>query len=304
LTETAVMRSSGNLASGGVPGLPSSQSFRERLPRPEVGGLVTCVWVQQISTGAPLYEHRTVPNGSVEISCVLGTGLIRVGGPKRTPAMQPLAPGETVVGLRLRPGVAPAVLGLPASELVDVDAELDRLWGRSAVTLGERLAEAASTEDAARLLEHELVTRSAGAPEPDSLIAEAVKRLQPWQATSVSQLTSELFISPRQMRRRFLAAVGYGPKALQRILRFQGFLALSDARHADDMTLARLALMAGYADQAHLTRECFRLSRLTPSAFLEETRRSCGPSHDHGPSLGRLRRALVSAHGPTVAPQG
>ena len=271
----------------------SSQSYRERLAKPEVAGLVSCVWIQRISPAAPVYEHRTVPNGCVEISCVLGEGLIRVAGPKQAPAVGRLAPGETVVGLRFRPGRAPALLAPPVSELVDLEVELDRLWGRPAVTLGERIAEAASAEDASRLLEQALVTRSADAPEPDVLVAEAVDRLQPWRSAHVSRVASDLFISPRQMRRRFLATLGCGPKELQRILRFQGFLALSDARHAGDMTIARLAHEAGYADQAHLTRECARLSGLPTSAFLEQMRASCGPSHDHTPSFAGLRHALL-----------
>jgi AraC-like DNA-binding protein len=71
-------------------------------------------------------------------------------------------------------------------------------------------------------------------------------------------------IGARQLRRRFADAVGYGPKTLQRILRFQRFLLLAE----DTQNLARLALEAGYADQAHLTRECRRLSGLPPAALL------------------------------------
>jgi AraC-like DNA-binding protein len=101
-----------------------------------------------------------------------------------------------------------------------------------------------------------------------------------------------LFISARQLHRRFVAALGYGPKTLQRILRFQAFLALSHA-HADDGSLTRLAAAAGYADQAHLSRECSRLAGLTPSAFLEAMHRSCDASHDHAASFA-LSQALLS----------
>jgi AraC-like DNA-binding protein len=69
-----------------------------------------------------------------------------------------------------------------------------------------------------------------------------------------------LGLSERQLRRRFVDAVGYGPKTLARILRFQRFLALAGS--GED--LARLALAAGYADQAHLTRETRRLAGRTP----------------------------------------
>ena len=69
-------------------------------------------------------------------------------------------------------------------------------------------------------------------------------------------------------RRRFERAVGYGPATLVRIQRFQHFLAL--AEDDPDASLVRLALEAGYADQAHLTRESTRLSGLPPAALLRD----------------------------------
>jgi AraC-like DNA-binding protein len=271
-----------------------SQTYRERLASAGVARLVSCVWVQEISAAEPVYEHRTVPSGSVEISSALGTGVVRVAGPQRGPVVELLAPGTTVVGVRFRPGVAHAILGLPASELVDLDVDIDRVWGHSSEALGQRLAEAASPDDAATLLEREIVARSIAEPGHDALVVAAVSRLQPWRGTSVGHVTAELFISARQLHRRFVAALGYGPKTLQRILRFQAFLALSHA-HADDGSLTRFAAAAGYADQAHLSRECSRLAGLTPSAFLEAMHRSCDASHDHAASFA-LSQALLGKH--------
>jgi transcriptional regulator GlxA family with amidase domain len=81
----------------------------------------------------------------------------------------------------------------------------------------------------------------------------------------VEALADGLGVGERQLRRRFVDAVGYGPKTLQRVLRFQRFLALA-GDGGDD--LAALAFAAGYADQAHLTRECRRLAGLPPAALL------------------------------------
>jgi AraC-like DNA-binding protein len=162
------------------------------------------------------------------------------------------------------------------------------------VTLAERLAEADARESAVRLLEDEAVRRLADATAPDPLVTAAVGRLQPWRTGGLGDLASDLYISPRQLRRRFVAALGFGPKTLQRILRFQGFLALTQGRHLN-LGLARLAQQAGYADQAHLTREAAALTGLTPRAFLEASWKHCGPSHDHDASYAGLRRALLAA---------
>ena len=93
-----------------------------------------------------------------------------------------------------------------------------------------------------------------------------------------------LGIGDRQLRRRFADAVGYGPKTLERILRFQRFLTL--AIHEAD--LARLALDAGYADQAHLTRECTRLAGLPPAQLLAE---GAGPAGERSVSFKTARGA-------------
>jgi AraC-like DNA-binding protein len=73
---------------------------------------------------------------------------------------------------------------------------------------------------------------------------------------------TELGMSERTLRRRFEAAFGYGPKTLDRILRFQRFLT---SRHGlEARTTAHRAAAAGYADQSHLVRECRRLALCTP----------------------------------------
>lgn len=271
------------------------QSYRERLPVPQLADHVSSVWGLDVAPDGPAYEHRTVPNGSVEISWTTGDDFVEVSGPHRGPTVASLAPGKSVVGVRFRPGIAPSIIGPPASELVDLNVEVDRLWGQGARNLAERLAEAGSPEDAAHLLEREVVRRSMDAIDADPLVTAAIGRLQPWRRDDVGTWADGLFVSTRQLRRRFVAALGYGPKTLQRILRFQGFLALSQLRHGDHSGLARLARAAGYADQAHLTRECSDLTGLTPRVFLEETWKSCGPNHDHEASYAGLRRALLAA---------
>ena len=97
----------------------------------------------------------------------------------------------------------------------------------------------------------------------DPLVRAAVRRLDR-AGTRVSTLGPGLGISERQLQRRFRDAVGYGPKTLQRILRFQR--ALAEIRRGCEQSggLARVAAATGYADQAHLTRESRRLAGFSP----------------------------------------
>ncbi|MEY9863982.1 transcriptional regulator GlxA family with amidase domain [Catenulispora sp. GAS73] len=81
----------------------------------------------------------------------------------------------------------------------------------------------------------------------------------------VPALADAVGLSERQLRRRFTEAVGYGPKTLHGILRFQHALRLG---RAAPNSLADVAYQAGYADQAHFTREVRRLAGLTPTELL------------------------------------
>jgi AraC-like DNA-binding protein len=245
------------------------------------------VWVQEVLPQSEPYTHRTVPNGGVEVLCKVGA-LPQIVGPQTRPTIEVLAPGTTVVGLRFRPGAAPSVLGMPATELVDLAVGADDIWRDAAIALGERIATAASPQEAAATLEREVFARAIQGPEPDPIATEAVRHLLPWRAHEVTALTDALYISERQLRRRCLAAVGLAPKALHRMLRFQGFLALAGQREHPSAELALLAAEAGYADQSHLTRESVRLAGLTPHALLRESEVNCGPAHDHAASYAPL----------------
>lgn len=269
------------------------QSYRERRPVSLLEHYVSCVWVQRVSPASDAYEHRSVPNGGVELSCLIGSEP-RLTGPQTGPTVELLEPGAVVVGVRFRPGAAPPMLGVPASELVDVEAEADAVWGVSALVLGGRLAASASPEQAAAILEAELLARLSAAPAPDPVIGEVVRRLHPWCFGGVASLADSLDLSERQLRRLCRDAIGLAPKVLQRMLRFQGFLALAQARDAD---LARLAIDAGYADQSHLSRESTRLAGRSPAALLREAERSCRGLHDHAASYAPLLhlRALATA---------
>jgi AraC-like DNA-binding protein len=85
----------------------------------------------------------------------------------------------------------------------------------------------------------------------------------------IRRLAVELGLSERHFHRQFSAAVGYGPKLLQRIVRFQRFLELAGRPGAPG--LAMLAADLGYADQAHLHRECREFSGRSPSQLLADS---------------------------------
>ncbi|MCU7722823.1 AraC family transcriptional regulator [Actinoplanes sp. KI2] len=271
------------------------QTYRERPPIPALAGFVSSTWVQDVPPEADPYVHRSIPTGGAEIVCRSSLSIV---GPSTGPRVETLAPGTTVVGLRLRPGVAGVLLGVPASELVDVTVDAAAVWGSAAT----RVADAAGPEDAVAAVQAVVRERVAASAGVDPVVAEAVRRLMPGRTPDVRSLWSSLGLAERSFRRLCRSAIGLGPKTLHRMLRFQGFLALvqyalARGRTPGEEGLARLAADAGYADQAHLTRECVRLTGVTPRAFLRDVTRSCGHGHDHEVSFAPLA-VLVKNGGP------
>jgi AraC-like DNA-binding protein len=266
--------------------LQPATSYVERPPVPALADLVRVVWIQRI--GAEPYVQRNLPTGGVELHCHLGE-LPHLVGPLTGPSVEVLAPGTVLVGARFHPGMATTILPLPAVEILDQAVATDEVWGHHAARLGVALSVLPSPEAALSVLQRWLVRRRAADDRSDPLVSEVVRLLMPWRVGEIGALSRRLAISASQLRRRCLTTIGTGPKTLQRTLRFQGFLAL--AQSGAGSGLAALAADLGYADHAHLTRECLRLSGLPPSAFLADVAGRCGCGHDHAASYVPILRA-------------
>jgi AraC-like DNA-binding protein len=261
------------------------ESYVERAPLPELAGVVRTVWIQR--TGAVAYVQRHLPTGGVEIHFPIG-GQPQLVGPLTAPEIEVIPAHTTIIGVRFQPGTA---LPLPAvlDDLVDQRLDLAELCGSTVDRLVQAMALAGTPEQALRLLQAYLVREFRTAVRVDPLVGEAVRALMPWRPVNIDTLATRLALSPSQLRRRCLHAVGVSPKVLQRTLRFQGFLALAQAGAlasgrpgADGM--AGLAVDVGYADQAHLSRECLRLTGLTPRQLLGGSIDRCSCGHEHAAS--------------------
>ncbi len=244
--------------------MPGRRSrYTELPPPPALRGLVACSWTQRVEPSPSPYRQRVLPDGCADIVWLPGTGLALVG-PATIAEIADLPAGLVTLGVRFRPGAATNALGVPASELRDDTVPLSALWGADADRLAEQVAGASSPALALAALAAAIARRRPA--DPDPLVGAAARALDKPDAR-VRELGGALGLSERQLRRRFDDAVGYGPKTFARILRLHRFL--RRAEHTDaPRTLGFLAAEAGYADQAHLTRDCQRLSGLTPSSLL------------------------------------
>jgi len=230
-------------------------SYREYQPPPGLEPVVACLWENAPPEGR---AQRVVPDGCVDLIRLAGGELV-VAGADTGPRTVDLPAGERSSGIRLRPGAAGAILGMPASEVRDRQVAAVEIWGEEASWLDEALRGAAPAERLQLLAE--AVARRGVAR--DELVAAAARGLAD-QSARVARVAAELGVSERQLHRRTLVAVGYGPKVLARVARLRRLVALADE------SLAARAYAAGYASQAHMTEEVRRLTGTTPVRFLED----------------------------------
>jgi AraC-like DNA-binding protein len=219
---------------------------------------VACLWAQ---TATQERETLVLPDACTDLIWEQGRGAF-LAGPDTAAAPARMAPGTAIVGVRFPPGAGGAVLGIPLSEVRDQRVDLTDLRPADA-RRADLSAELDPETAAVRLLDLAGTLVAGATPDPD--VAQTARLLRNPQLR-VEDAAAEVGLSMRQLRRRCDAAVGYGPKTLQRILRFRRFVSWIDAGHETD--LAVVAVATGYADQAHLTRECVRMSGLTPVSLM------------------------------------
>lgn len=188
---------------------------------------------------------RILPDGCLDI--LWSNDELVVAGPDTTAQFAPCAAGQRYTGLRFGPGIGPAVLGLPASELTDRRVPLTDIWPKTLVD--EAAEQIHEGTDASRVLETLAARRLRRGDGPDPLMHTVATRLQ--AGDSVTATAHAVNLSPRHLHRRALAAFGYGPKTLARILRLGRALDLA----RDGVPYAHVAATTGYTDQAHLSRE-------------------------------------------------
>jgi AraC-like DNA-binding protein len=237
--------------------------YREWAPPAALRPAVSCLWTSVVPDGEPTL---VLPDGCTDLIWRQGAGVF-VAGPDTGPWPAVLPPGTVLAGVRLRPGAGGPVLGLPLAELLDQRVDLPDVRPDLAGQLPA--GDLPPGRALGRLIDITAGLAAAGPPDP--VVSHAARLLATsWDRTD--ELATELGMSGRQLRRRCLDAVGYGPKALHRILRFRRFVSRIDAA-GPGADLALIAADAGYADQAHLTRESVRLAGLPPAAL---TRVRCG----------------------------
>jgi AraC-like DNA-binding protein len=248
------------------------------------------VWVVQAEQCRTAVE-RSLPDAGLELYLNLGPRGRHLfqGGSPGTPAPRAawvvgphakplLVEKETsdcdMVGVRLRPGAAQWVLGVPAGELRGSLVDLDLLWGSAVETLRDRLYAAPPPVRlqilerfvAARLIRTGYSTEAARARDLCAAVAGGPR-------TTVGAISAAFGLSHRRVIATFDHHIGLKPKTFQRVERL--WRVLHHVHTEKGASWARIAHACGYFDQAHLINDFRTQAGITPGRYAA-TRSSIG----------------------------
>jgi AraC-like DNA-binding protein len=192
-----------------------------------------------------------------------------VGGLHAAPATIRHDGTQVGVSIQLTPLGASALLGVPAGALAWSVVDLDDVLGRPAGELVERLADAPTWAARFAVLDHVLTARLDEPAGPSRETVRAWERLvASGGGVDVRSLAREVGWSRRHLSERFRLELGLPPKVVGRVLRFERARRLLTSPRRP--SLAAVAAVCGYYDQAHLNREFRELAGCSPLTWLAE----------------------------------
>jgi AraC-like DNA-binding protein len=221
---------------------------------------VGCFWAVTAERNATI---RVVPDGSTSISMQLQEGRSSgwvLRGPLVRPDERRFTSPATLVGVRLRPGVAFILSHIPAHATVGRRIKLTPAAPFRELVVSEIVQQTPLQYiDALQRFLIERLRKASVHP----AVATAVHEIEREHGLSrVSDIATRCGVSPRHLNRLMRLWVGYGTKSFANVVRFQA--TLKAIEHAPTQSGALLASETGYFDQAHLTLALGQFAGATP----------------------------------------
>lgn len=220
-------------------------------------------------------RERVLPDGSVHLIFELqdSTAPSRVAGPRLGPARLTMRGRVNGLSVKLRPGAAAALFGVPARELADRAFAWDDLVAARHRHLPEQLRETPQGEARVAVLAQALRGMQRGADTPPGSVHTArmaADLLRAPARPAVHATAARVGLSERRLQQIFHEHLGLTPGAWRRLARMHDCLRqLRRVRRNEPVPWASIAADCGFSDQSHLINEFRMLCGLTPAQFVQ-----------------------------------
>lgn len=253
-------------------------------PHDALGGLVERVWDFDGALG--MRREQLFPSGSFELVVQLDEPHRSVDGAATTPFPAVCLDGLQlatstieaprgrirVLGIRLHPPGAFALIRAPLDDLTNRSVDLGTAIGRPAAELANRLEAARDGAARVRTAIAWLRARVVRAFAPDPIVGDLYARIFRGDARFAAGEIDRLEGRSRSRAvLRFRQQIGLAPKRYARVVRFGRALELLGAvRNGESLT--SIALAAGFYDQAHMNADFREHALMSPRQYLHALR--------------------------------
>ncbi len=254
-------------------------------PRPELRPFIESFWVFESAVGMPAADKNMAPpNGCPKlillyentlVSRVDGRvqesrpGLYFIGHRDTAPRIETSARRTAFIGIEFSPFDAYPFFGIPMDQTVNRLLVSEEIFPQQGRELRETLLNLERVDQKLDFIQEHLVGLLRKGRRDSELIRYCVSTLKASDGRMpIRELERKTGYSWRYLDLLFKQHVGYSPKALARIFRFQKFY----RQWAQGLSFEEMKkdLYEFYYDQAHFTREFKRLTGYAPRKFVDE----------------------------------
>jgi AraC-like DNA-binding protein len=169
-----------------------------------------------------------------------------------------------VIKIGFQPGALNRLLGIPMTELLQVEAfDARDVLGKEVHTLNEQLKNASSYDAMKNSIDDFLLQRLHKVKEQQPVDHSLAMLVKGGGLIAIDRLATEACLSNRQFERKFKERIGFSPKFFSRLVRFSNAWQLKENNSGISWT--KIAYECGYFDQMHLVKDFKKFAGSNPS---------------------------------------
>lgn len=207
-----------------------------------------------------IYDNQTL----IEIQTCRN---VWASGVRTEPITIPSGKDASMLIIAFKRGMAYPFFPFPMNEISDCVVDADLIWGDDFANLREQIAENKRSRRKFEIVEKYLIRTYFDRMIVNPCVDYAVGRIvSDPGSVSIAELTGKVGYSQKHFISMFTRQIGITPKSYLKLMRFQKTIGMIETDPEPDWT--RIALDAGFYDQAHFIHDFKIFSGFTPVDYL------------------------------------